>query len=81
VDAALQAGLRLPLLLRFPDILSHRLGRLQAAFAQAMQELDYAGGYTAIYPIKVNQHFGVAGELGRRARARVLVWRPVPSPS
>lgn len=67
VDAALREGLRLPLLLRFPDILSHRLGRLQAAFAQAMLELDYAGGYTAIYPIKVNQHFGVAGELASRA--------------
>ena len=28
-----------------------------------MDELDYTGGYTAVYPIKVNQHFGVAGEL------------------
>ena len=67
VEAALQEGLRLPLLLRFPDILGHRLGRLQAAFAQAMQELNYGGGYTAIYPIKVNQHYGVAGELAARA--------------
>src|SRR4029077_13617632 len=24
------------------------------------------GGYTAIYPIKVNQHYGVAGELARQ---------------
>jgi len=36
---------------------------LQAAFAQAQQDWDYAGGYTAIYPIKVNQHYGVAGVL------------------
>ena len=28
-----------------------------------MREWDYAGGYTAIYPIKVNQQRGVAGEL------------------
>ena len=28
-----------------------------------MAELDYTGGYTAVYPIKVNQHLGVAGEL------------------
>ncbi len=63
VDAALAQGLKLPLLLRFSDILRHRLGRLQAAFAQAMEALDYRGGYTAIYPIKVNQHRGVAGEL------------------
>ncbi len=67
VDAALAEGMKLPLLLRFSDILGHRLGRLQAAFAQAMADLDYAGGYTAIYPIKVNQHLGVAGELAAHA--------------
>jgi arginine decarboxylase len=66
VDQALATGLKLPLLLRFSDILGHRLGRLQAAFARAMEELDYSGGYTAIYPIKVNQHYGVAGELAAR---------------
>ena len=63
VDRALDAGLKLPLLLRFCDILGDRLGKLQAAFGRAMQEFDYTGGYTAIYPIKVNQHLGVAGEL------------------
>jgi arginine decarboxylase len=51
------------LLLRFSDILGDRLRKLQAAFAKAMRELDYVGGYTAVYPIKVNQHYGVAGEL------------------
>ncbi|MEO7252593.1 MAG: arginine decarboxylase, partial [Arenimonas sp.] len=40
-----------------------RLRKLQTAFKKAMDELDYQGGYTAVYPIKVNQHFGVAGEL------------------
>ncbi|MFN3703566.1 arginine decarboxylase [Thermomonas sp.] len=63
VDAALAQGGHLPVLVRFPDILGHRLGKLQAAFAQAQQDWDYAGGYTAIYPIKVNQHAGVAGTL------------------
>ncbi len=63
VDQATAAGLKLPLLLRFSDILGDRLGKLQAAFARAMAELDYPGGYTAVYPIKVNQHRGVAGEL------------------
>jgi arginine decarboxylase len=57
------AGLKLPLLLRFSDILGDRLRKLQAAFGRAMAELEYPGGYTAVYPIKVNQHFGVAGEL------------------
>ncbi len=57
------AGLKLPLLLRFSDILGDRLRKMQGAFQSAMAELDYTGGYTAVYPIKVNQHFGVAGEL------------------
>jgi arginine decarboxylase len=69
VDAAREQGLRLPLLLRFSDILGDRLARLQAAFAAAMRDCDYAGGYTAIYPIKVNQHYGVAGELAAAGRA------------
>ncbi|HEY0659749.1 MAG TPA: arginine decarboxylase [Lysobacter sp.] len=65
VDAARANGAKLPLLVRFPDILGDRLRKLQGAFAQAMDEWDYAGGYTAVYPIKVNQHQGVAGTLAK----------------
>jgi len=67
VDAARAKGAKLPLLVRFPDILGDRLGKLQAAFAQAMQEWEFNGGYTAVYPIKVNQHHGVAGTLASHA--------------
>jgi arginine decarboxylase len=63
VERARVDGLRLPLLVRFPDILADRLAHLQKAFAKAIGEWNYAGGYTAIYPIKVNQQRGVAGEL------------------
>ena len=63
VEAARAAGSRLPLLLRFPEILGDRLRRLQGAFADAMAEWEYPGGYTAVYPIKVNQHAAVAGTL------------------
>ena len=63
VDASLAQGGNLPVLVRFPDILGDRLRKLQAAFAQARQDWDYAGGYTAVYPIKVNQHAAVAGTL------------------
>ncbi len=63
VDRAAAEGVKLPLLLRFSDILGDRLRRMQGAFQKAMTELEYDGGYTAVYPIKVNQHFGVAGEL------------------
>ncbi len=76
VDAARAAGAKLPLLLRFPDILRHRLGKLQAAFVQAQSEWEYAGGYTAVYPIKVNQHRGVAGVLASH-QGMVSVWKPV----
>ena len=63
VEQATREGLRLPLLVRFPDILADRLSRLQEAFAKAIDDADYAGSYTAIYPIKVNQQRGVVGEL------------------
>lgn len=63
IDASLADGGNLPVLVRFPDILGDRLRKLQTAFAQARQDWGYAGGYTAVYPIKVNQHAGVAGTL------------------
>ena len=63
VDSAMAMGAKLPMLVRFPDVLGDRLARLQGAFAQARKDWDYAGEYTAVYPIKVNQHYGVAGTL------------------
>jgi arginine decarboxylase len=50
-----QQGLDLPVLLRFPDILHDRVDTLTGAFGAVMEELGYQGGYTAVYPIKVNQ--------------------------
>lgn len=67
VDEARANGARLPMLVRFPDILGDRLRKLQGAFAHAMDEWNYPGGYTAVYPIKVNQHKGVAGTLASHA--------------
>ncbi|MGN6788712.1 MAG: biosynthetic arginine decarboxylase [Rhodanobacteraceae bacterium] len=67
VARARKMGLRLPLLLRFPDILLDRREKLRAAFAGAMRTHDYPGGYTALYPIKVNQQRAVAGTLAQDA--------------
>src|SRR5688572_1635626 len=67
VDRARAQGAQLPMLVRFPDVLGDRLGALQSAFAQAQADWDYSGGYTAAYPIKVNQHRGVAGTLASHA--------------
>lgn len=63
VRAANKAGLQLPLLIRFIDILHDRVAKLYDAFAQAIDETDYSGNYQLLYPIKVNQEYCVVREL------------------
>ncbi|MDX1381532.1 MAG: biosynthetic arginine decarboxylase, partial [Xanthomonadales bacterium] len=63
---AREAGLRLPLLLRFPQIIEDRAQRLQAAFDAAIQNDDYTGAYTPVFPIKVNQQRSVVETLAAR---------------
>ena len=60
IDELLAQGLRFPLLIRFTDILQHRVHTLQKAFSLAMEKQSYEGGYLSIYPIKVNQQLSVA---------------------
>jgi arginine decarboxylase len=52
-----------PLLLRFTDILQHRINDLHRAFAKAIADNQYAGDYRAVYPIKVNQQRHVVEEI------------------
>ena len=52
-----------PVVLRFSDILRHRLRRLNDAFATAIAENDYRNRYTAVFPIKVNQQRLVVEEV------------------
>ena len=54
-----------PVVVRFSDILAHRLRRLHEAFAQAITENDYKNRYAAVYPIKVNQQRLVVEEVYR----------------
>ncbi|MGA0019014.1 MAG: arginine decarboxylase, partial [Steroidobacteraceae bacterium] len=54
-----------PVVLRFPDILAHRLRRLHDAFARAIAENEYRNRYAAVYPIKVNQQRLVVEEVYR----------------
>jgi len=63
VARAREHGLRLPLLLRFPDLLRHRARQLKSAFAEAIDEAGYGGRYTPVYPIKVNQQASVVDAL------------------
>ncbi|MDW8478721.1 MAG: biosynthetic arginine decarboxylase [Xanthomonadales bacterium] len=71
VAQALAEGLKLPLLVRFLDILGDRLERLEQAFAAAMAAHGYDGGYTAVYPIKVNQQQSVVAELVAQGGGRI----------
>ncbi len=48
-------GLHWPVLLRFGDLLHHRLQLLHSAFDKAIGDLNYQGSYRGVYPIKVNQ--------------------------
>ena len=66
VVEGLQArDLTTPVVVRFSDILAHRLRRLHDAFAQAITENDYRNRYAAVYPIKVNQQRLVVEEVYR----------------
>jgi arginine decarboxylase len=63
VDQLQERGIQLPILLRFTDILRHRVGEIYEAFRTAIQESDYRGGYCCVYPIKVNQQRHVVEEI------------------
>ena len=56
-------GVGLPLLLRFSDILRSRIESLTERFARAIREYEYTGGYTTVFPIKVNQQRHVVEEI------------------
>ncbi len=58
-------GLRLPLLLRFSNILEARIHELAGAFRTASTQYGYRGKFRGVYPIKVNQQRHVVEELIR----------------
>src|SRR6266481_5385587 len=63
VDQLQARGIQLPILLRFTDILRHRVGEIHDAFRAAIREYDYKGAYCCVYPIKVNQQRHVVEEI------------------
>ena len=71
VDRLGDEGLELPVLVRFEDILRDRVDTLTGAFGSVCEELDYRGGYTAVYPIKVNQQRRVVETIVRHGGERV----------
>lgn len=90
VVQAKEMGLSCPLLLRFGNILQHRVECLKAAFEKARAQLDYAGPYIPVYPIKVNQQrevvekiFSSPGPVGLEAgsKAELMAVLSVPNQS
>ena len=63
VDDLRSRGLKLPLLIRFSDILRTRIQQLADSFQQAIAENEYKGAYRGVYPIKVNQQRHIVEEL------------------
>jgi arginine decarboxylase len=64
-----EAGLALPALVRFTDILRDRVAHLAATFNGAIEHHRYGGRYRPIYPIKVNQQHSVVAEILRDGAA------------
>jgi arginine decarboxylase len=63
VDRLQLRGINLPTLIRFRDVLQHRLQDIHEAFQTAIAQHDYAGRYVCVYPVKVNQQRQVVEEV------------------
>ena len=63
IDRLQLRGIGLPILVRFTDILKHRLGDIYTAFQSAIRQHQYQGRYCCVYPIKVNQQRQVVEEV------------------
>jgi len=61
-------GISLPILIRFAEILKHRLGELHQAFQSSILEHGYKGAYCCVYQIKVNQQRQVVEEVFKYGR-------------
>lgn len=58
-----ERGMKLPVLLRFSNILDSRIQHINESFLGAMKDAGYTGTYRGVYPIKVNQQQQVVEEI------------------
>src|ERR1051325_4182622 len=63
IEEAKGRNLKFPLLIRFQDILRHRVESINQAFRNAIREFNYQGEYRGVFPIKVNQLREVVEEI------------------
>lgn len=67
----MERGIRVPIMIRFPDIIKSRVELMHACFQKAFKDHNYKGQYQGVYPIKVNQQRHLVEELvyfGRNLR-------------
>ena len=55
VNEARNRGLSFPLVIRFQDLLRHRVESVNRAFQSAITEFSYKNQFRGVFPIKVNQ--------------------------
>jgi len=58
-----ERGLKMPVLLRFSDILDDRIKFINESFLEAIRKAGYQGTYRGAYPVKVNQQQQVIEEI------------------
>src|SRR5580658_10700507 len=63
IEEARARGLKFPVLIRFQDILRHRVEAINKAFQSSIAEFNYQGKYRGVFPIKVNQLREVVEEI------------------
>src|SRR3954454_20882713 len=63
IEEAKARGLKFPVLIRFQDILRHRVESINMAFRNAITEFNYQAKYRGVFPIKVNQLREVVEEI------------------
>jgi arginine decarboxylase len=64
-DLVDQRKLQLPILLRFPQILTNQLKKLNRSFQDAAREFNYLGAHYGVFPMKVNPRREVVEEFLR----------------
>lgn len=55
VDDLISRRVKLPFILRFPQIFASQVRKMNQSFRAAMKEFDYKGEHLAVFPLKVNQ--------------------------
>jgi arginine decarboxylase len=63
ISEARDRGMAFPLLIRFQDLLRHRVETINRAFQSAIAEANFQNVYKGVFPIKVNQLREVVEEI------------------